>query len=363
MAAGRVAVAMSGGVDSSVAAALLVEQGREVVGLTMQIWPREAEDDIPPGLRGCCGLEAVESARRVARTLGIRHYVLSLRRTFGRLVIEPFCDEYQRGRTPNPCIRCNSLVKFGPLLRRAREIGAEKLATGHYARVSYDDQRGRWVLGRGVDRGKDQSYSLYALTQDQLARALFPLGEMRKSQTRQRAARLGLPTAERPESQEICFVSGRSYGDYLRQRRPEVVQPGPIVDGAGRQLGMHRGIAFHTVGQRQGLRVAAEVPLYVTAIDAERNRLIVGREEEGKSRGLVMGEVNYVSVGSLPKDGKRLKAKIRSGAAMATCTATPDGDGVGLEFARRQRAVAPGQAAVCYEGDMVALGGTIESRF
>ncbi len=362
MGRGRVAVAMSGGVDSSVAAAVLVEQGCEVVGFTMQIWPRDTEADIPPGLRGCCGLDAVDSARRVARTLGIRHYVLELREPFEHFVVDPFCDEYAGGRTPNPCIRCNTLVKFGPLLQRAAEVDATKLATGHYARVGYDETRERWVLRRGVDTEKDQSYSLYGLSQEQLARAAFPLGGTTKDQVRERARRLGLPAAERPESQEICFVSEGSYAEYLRRRRPEVAQPGPIVDREGRQLGRHRGIAFYTIGQRQGLRVSRREPVYVVEIDAAGNRLIVGGERELESPGLLMREVNYVAVADLPKGGSPMKAKIRSGAQLVECTARAEDGGVEIEFAEPQRAVAPGQAAVCYEGDAVALGGVIESR-
>jgi len=359
---GRVAVAMSGGVDSSVAAAMLVEQGYEVVGFTMQIWPRDTEADIPPGLHGCCGLDAVDSARRVARTLGIAHYVIELREPFERFVVDPFCDEYAGGRTPNPCIRCNTFVKFGPLLQRAAEVDAGKLATGHYARVGYDEARERWVLRRGVDAEKDQSYSLYGLSQEQLARAAFPLGGTAKSQVRERARRLGLPAAERPESQEICFVSERSYADYLRRRRPELARPGAIVDREGRELGRHQGVAFYTIGQRQGLRVSREEPLYVIGIDVAGNRLIVGGEQELESPGLLMGQVNYVSVAGLPKDGSPMEAKIRSGARPVACTAWAEDGGVRLEFARPQRAIAPGQAAVCYEGDAVALGGVIESQ-
>ena len=355
----RVAVAMSGGVDSSVAAAMLVAQGCDVVGLTMQIWPREPSEEIPPGLRGCCGLDALDSARRVARALGIRHYVLDLRADFERLVIAPFCDEYAIGRTPNPCLRCNTHVKFGALLRRAEEIGAGRLATGHYARVCYDEARGRWLLLRGVDKAKDQSYSLYGLRQEQLARALFPLGEIAKSQTRAQAAQLGLSVAEEPDSQEICFTSGDSYEEYLRRRRPEVVRPGPIVDRQGRQLGRHRGIAFYTIGQRQGLRVATGKPLYVLGIDAHGNRLIVGYEEETTRRGLVMRDVNHVSLDRLPSNGRRLRAKVRSAAPLAACIARPVADAVELQFARPQRAIAPGQAAVCYEQESVAFGGTI----
>jgi len=359
----RVAVAMSGGVDSSLAAALLLQQGFEVVGLTMQLWPREREEDMPPAMRGCCGLDAIDSARRVARHLGIRHYVSNLREPFERFVIDPFCDEYAEGRTPNPCIRCNTFVKFGPLLHRAREIGCGKLATGHYARVLHDDHGDRWKLLRGADQTKDQSYSLYGLRQDQLSHALFPLGDLTKAETRRKAAELGLPAAERAESQEICFITGEDYRRYLERRRPEVLIPGPIVDMAGRQIGRHRGIAFYTIGQRQGLGVAAGKPLYVLGIDAAANRLIVGERDEAEFRGLVMREVNHVSAAGLPETGMKMAVQIRSTARPVACHARLEGERVVVEFAKPERAVAPGQAAVCYDGDAVALGGVIESGF
>lgn len=359
----RIAVAMSGGVDSSIAAALLLEQGYEVVGLTMQIWPREAPEEVPPELRGCCGLDAVDSARRVASTLGMRHYVLNMREPFERLVIDPFCDAYARGLTPNPCIRCNTFVKFGPLLDRAREIDASHLATGHYARVDYDESRHRWRLLRAVDDTKGQSYSLYGLTQEQLSFALFPLGALRKEDVRSRASQLGLASAERPESQEICFLWGESYRDYLARHRPEVVQPGPIVDGSGRQVGRHRGVAFYTIGQRQGLGVAMGEPVYVIGIEVEANRLIVGKEEEAQARNLTMSEVNYVSLASLPPDGVELSAKIRSAGLPMPCLANATDEGVRLEFAEPQWAISPGQSAVCYDGEAVALGGIIESGY
>jgi tRNA-specific 2-thiouridylase len=352
---------MSGGVDSSLAAALLVEQGFEVVGLTMQLWPREQEEDTPLAMRGCCGLDAIDSARRVARHLGIRHYVLNLREPFERFVIEPFCDEYAHGRTPNPCIRCNTFVKFGPLLHRAREIGCGKLATGHYARVLRDDRARRWKLLCGIDQTKDQSYSLYGLTQEQLSFALFPLGDLTKEDTRRRAAELGLPTAERAESQEICFITGESYREYLLLRRPEVATPGPIVDTEGREIGRHRGVAFYTIGQRQGLGLARRKPLYVVAIDVERNQLVVGDMKEAQANGLVMREVNYLSIAAVPEEGLRLAARIRSGSPLADCAARPAGDRVRLDFDRPEWAVSPGQAAVCYDGEAVALGGVIES--
>jgi len=351
---------MSGGVDSSVAAALLVEQGHEVVGLTMQVWPRELDQSCP-GLRMCCGLDAVDDARRVARALGIRHYLLNLRDAFTRLVVDPFCDEYARGRTPNPCIRCNTHVKFGPLLQRAREIGATHLATGHYAKVGYDETRRRWVIWRALDSAKDQSYALYGLRQRQLASARFPLGELRKAGTRAVAAQLGLPVAEKPDSQQICFIPSGTYGEYVARQRPEAARPGPIVDREGRQLGRHRGIVFYTIGQRQGLRLARGKPLYVVGIDAEQNRITVGSEDDLKARGLLMGDVNWVACEGALAPGAKLTAKIRYGVRPAACRAWRQDGGVRLAFARRQRAIALGQAAVCYDGEAVAFGGVIQA--
>jgi len=353
----RVAIAMSGGVDSSVAAAVLLEQGYEVVGLTMQLWPREAE--ACPGTRGCCGWEAVEEARRVAQTLGIRHYVLDLREAFQRRVIDPFCDSYVRGLTPNPCILCNTHVKYGELLRRAEQIGAPRLATGHYSRLQRDEKTGRWALLRAVDETKDQSYALYDLSQEQLSSALFPLGEMTKAETRLKAAALDLPVAGKPESQQICFVSEGSYGEYVARLRPGTARPGPIVDREGRQIGRHRGIPYYTIGQRQGLRIARERPWYVIAIDAETNRLVVGEEEDLMARGLMMQQVSYVAWAGLPSEGAEVAVKIRYAGSPAPCRAFAEGEGVRLEAAQPLRAVTPGQAAVCYYGETVVFGGVI----
>jgi len=346
----RVAVAMSGGVDSSLAAAILLEEGCQVIGITMRIVPEEKTGD-----------GVVAAARQVARELGIRHHVVDLRSLFQRRVIDPFCREYAAGRTPNPCLACNLHVKFGALLSRSRRLGAARLATGHYARVEFDEARGRWVLRRAADRAKDQSYSLYPLRQDQLARALFPLGDITKSRARARAAALGLSAAERPESQQICFLPEESYGQFVSRRRPDVSRPGAIVDRSGRVLGRHRGIVFYTVGQRHGLRVASERARYVLAIDAVENRVVVGGEDEVMARELVMRDINYLAIPFLPEAGGGFAAKIRSTARPAACRAQPEGRRVRLRFARAQRAITPGQGAVCYQGEAVAFGGIIDT--
>jgi len=352
MSRGRVAVAMSGGVDSSVVAALLVEQGYDVVGVTMRI----SKDDAEP--------EYVRAAVAVAESLGIAHHVFDLSDPFERLVISPFCEDYLRGRTPNPCIGCNAFVKFGELMSRSLALGAERLATGHYARVVHDEGAGRWKLLMGIDRGKDQSYTLYRLTQEQLSRAVFPLGEMTKDEVRLQAERHSVSAPSRPESQDICFLKGESYREYLCRRFSDVARAGPIVDRQGRQIGRHRGIAFYTIGQRQGLSVACGRPLYVVAIDVEGNRLIVGEEDEAQFGRLVMGDVNYGSLVDLPGGGMPLHAKIRSQGELAACIARPSTGGrVRLEFEQGQWGVSPGQAAVCYEGEAVAVGGTIEEAF
>ncbi|MDR5684258.1 MAG: tRNA 2-thiouridine(34) synthase MnmA, partial [Armatimonadota bacterium] len=274
----RVAVAMSGGVDSSVAAALMVEAGHEVVGLTMNLWPTWVPHDEDGASALCCGVGAVEDARGVARRLGIRHYVLNMREAFEDAVIAPFADEYARGRTPNPCVSCNRAIKFALLLEKVSSLGMDYLATGHYARIRRDGDRA--VLLRGRDRRKDQSYVLYALTQPQLRRLLLPVGELTKEQTRSIARRWNLEVADKPDSQEICFVPRGHYSDVIGRFRPEALRPGPIVATEGRRLGTHQGIGRYTVGQRRGLGVATGKPLYVVAIDPESNTVIVGSEDE-----------------------------------------------------------------------------------
>jgi tRNA-specific 2-thiouridylase len=349
---------MSGGVDSSVAAALLLEQGYEVIGATMQVWPKEPPED---GARTCCSLEAVEEARRVARILGIRHYLLNFREAFQRQVIDHFAASYARGETPNPCLRCNRHLKFGALLRRALEIDAPWVATGHYARLHREGGSGRWIIRRAIDAARDQSYTLYGLDQRQLAHALFPLGEMTKAEVRTLAARLGLPVANRPDSQEICFVPHGDYARYLRETRPDLLHPGPVLDLDSEEvIGTHPGIAFYTIGQRRGLGGGRGHRSFVARISPEANALFVGREAALWSRRLVARDLVWGATPALPAEGGWFHAQIRRQALPALARARPLGEGrAQLEFARPQRAITPGQAVVCYQGEEVAFGGRI----
>jgi tRNA-uridine 2-sulfurtransferase len=357
----KVIAAMSGGVDSSVAAALLVEQGYEVVGVTLNVWPRLPGEDVIERPNACCSLSAAEDARHVAEKLGIPHYVLNFRDIFAQTVISDFVNEYRHGRTPNPCLRCNELVKFEALRRRVEGLEADYVATGHYVRLEYNSARRRYLLRKAVDRNKDQSYFLYVLTQEQLAHALFPLAELTKDQTRAVARQLGLPVASKPESQEICFVPDNNYGGFLEERVPGIATPGPIIDKEGRVLGEHRGIIFYTIGQRRGLGLAAPRPLYVIAIDPDRNAVVVGEESDLYVEALVAHEVNLVAVEALtePLD---VTAKIRYRAAEVGASLTPLPEGrLQVSFQRPQKGVAPGQAVVFYDGDVVVGGGTILS--
>jgi tRNA-specific 2-thiouridylase len=356
----RVIAAMSGGVDSSVAAALLQEQGHDVIGITLNVWPETANEVVRPDV--CCSLSSVSDARRVAARIGIPHYTLNFRALFARTVIADFQQEYLRGRTPNPCVRCNQFIKFTALGQKARELGAEAVATGHYVRREQDPASGRYLLRRSADRSKDQSYVLYVLTQDELARSLFPLGGYTKEQVRGMAAERGLITADKPDSQEICFVTNGSYGDYLAGELEGSERSGPIVSLAGDVLGEHRGIYRYTIGQRKGLGLNVGRPLFVVAIDPDSNTITVGEEADLFQRELVAEEPAFVSIPAL--DGpQRVLAKVRYRMAEAPATISPaEGGSVRVVFDQPQRAITPGQAVVFYdasEPDLLVGGATV----
>ena len=355
----RVVVGMSGGVDSSVAAALLVEQGHDVVGVTLRVWPWREPDGAERRFGSCCSPEAVGDARSVAQRLGIPYYLLNTEREFAETVIDGFVGEYAAGRTPVPCVACNRDVKFGSLLGRARAWGAAAVATGHYARITRDEATGRHLLWRGADPRKDQSDFLWPLSQEQLAAARFPVGDLTKDEVRERARALGLATAEKPESQEICFVPDDDYRAFVRARAPEAFRPGPIVDTAGRVLGEHRGLAGYTIGQRRGLGVSGPRPLYVTALDPERNALVVGPAGAVEVERIWAEQVNLIALEALSRP-IRVAARIRHGHVPAPATVEPAGPGrVSVRFDDAQRAPAPGQSVVFYEGDLVVGGGVI----
>ncbi|MFA5113782.1 MAG: tRNA 2-thiouridine(34) synthase MnmA [Candidatus Margulisiibacteriota bacterium] len=340
----KVLVAMSGGVDSSVAAALLQEQGYDLVGATMSLYcgSKAAES-------GCCSLNAARDAKLIADRLGFPHYTVNFKDDFQRLVIDDFINEYRQGRTPNPCIRCNQFIKFDLLLRKASELGAEFIATGHYARIA-----GNKLL-KGKDAKKDQSYVLYRLTQEQLARIIFPLGEMTKAEVRRKAKSLGLEVADKPESQEICFVADDDYGRFIRERAPELVKPGEIIDRAGNVVGRHEGIAFYTIGQRKGLGHHRGAPKYVVGLDRERNAVIIGDDPETLRSELQARDLSFVA-GHGPGGPLAVTAKIRYNSPEAAANLSPDGK---VLFQKPQRAVTPGQSVVFYQGEEVIGGGII----
>lgn len=347
---------MSGGVDSSVAAALLQKQGYEVIGLTMQLWPRETLAD---GESSCCGIGAIEDAKRVAAKLGIPHYVINCRALFEQKVIRDFCRSYKKGQTPNPCIRCNQLIKFEYLLRQARKLGATYLATGHYAKIKRDRKNNVYHLVKAKDPGKDQSYFLYTLTQGQLKYILFPLGNHTKTEVRALAQKIGLPTAHRLESQEICFIPDNDYRRFLKSRMQTDGKPGQITNISGKVLGTHQGIEFYTIGQRKGLGIAAPHPLYVRAINKKKNVLVVAPEREIYQKRLIADKIILATLKKFTAPIK-VKAKIRSAHKEAQCIITPLGkDKVKVEFTARQWAITPGQAVVFYQGSKILGGGKI----
>ena len=348
----RVVVAMSGGVDSSVAAALLKEQGYEVIGLTMCFNLAEKNGKKP----SCCGLTGIEDARRVCQKLGIRHYVVNLNKDFLRQVIQNFSQEYLNGRTPNPCVRCNQFIKFGILLKKAINLGMQYLATGHYAGIQKTPQG--YLLKKAKDLKKDQSYFLYRLTQGQLKHVLFPLGDFTKPKVRQLAYDFGLKVAEKQESQEICFLPDGKYGDFISASRQGSAKPGNFVDKDGNILGLHRGIAFYTIGQRHGLGIAAKHPLYVTQINAKDNQVSIGRRKEAYKSEFIIKNVHFL--GKPPKKKIEIKVRIRYNHKESPATVYPGKTELKVIFKQPQFAITPGQSAVFYDKNTVLGGGIIE---
>jgi tRNA-specific 2-thiouridylase len=364
-----IAVAMSGGVDSSTVAALLVRQGHKIVGMTMQLWNQRRLPELAPETSGhgrCCSLDDVYDARRVAEQVGIPYYVVNFEKQFEEQVVQPFVDEYLAGRTPIPCTLCNNYIKFDRFLEMADAVGAHHIATGHYARVQFDEASGRYQLLRARDGGKDQTYFLFGLTQKQLARTMFPLGDMVKPEVRKLAGEMDLAVASKGDSQEICFVPNGDYAAfmsaYLKDKgiEPQATR-GEIVTTDGRTLGKHEGIHHFTVGQRKGLGISSPEPLYVISTDPQTQRVVVGGGDDLLCRKFVARQVNWISIGPITEPVPA-QVKIRNRHAGAAATLHPTGDPTAVEvvFDEPQRAVTPGQGAVFYDGDLVLGGGWIE---
>lgn len=358
-----VVVAMSGGVDSSVAAALLHEHGYRVIGITLNLWDYHTGGGNVNFESGCCSIDTMADARAVCHKLGVPHYVSDFREIFERSVQSNFVSEYLSGRTPNPCVRCNTFIKWGAMLQQAEDLGADFLATGHYGRVALNPISGRWELRRAVDLSKDQSYALWGVRQVALARTLFPLGELTKPEVRELARNLGLKTAEKKESQEICFIPDNDYRRYLRERAPEQVAAyahGEFVDSAGAVLGEHQGVPFYTVGQRKGLGLAVGRPIFITQINPDTNTITLGEEDELLRTEFMTSSVNWIAE-HRPVDGRALTCKIRyrdAGAEARLYDAQEHT--VRVQFSEAQRAITPGQSAVFYDGEVVIGGGVID---
>jgi tRNA-specific 2-thiouridylase len=358
-------IAMSGGVDSAVAAALMLEQGYDCIGVTLKLYDREngegdaARSSAKTRPRGCCSLADVNDARQAAYRLGMPHYVLNFTEAFRDEVIRRFVETYEAGATPNPCIDCNRYIKFERLLYRAGQLDFDLLVTGHYARIEQDKGSGRFLLKKAADLKKDQSYVLYCLSQEQLGKTRFPLGNLTKGRVREIAAELGFANAEKPDSQDICFVPGGDYGGFMERRAGKPYPEGDILDKSGKILGKHRGIVRYTIGQRRGLGLAMNGPAYVTAKDRAANTLTLGSEADLYSKTLIAGNINLIALPRLERPVRvRVKTRYLQAEQQATAEQTGE-DEIRVEFDEAQRAITPGQAAVMYDGDTVLGGGTI----
>ncbi len=361
----RVVVAMSGGVDSSVAAAILADQGYDLIGITIKTYKYEDVGGNVGSESTCCSLDGINDARAVAAQLGFPHYVLDFSEKFGIEVIDNFIDEYLHGRTPNPCVICNRKIKWEELIAKADALGADYIATGHYARIGFNEHNGRYYVARGRDASKDQSYALWGLSQDSLRKTLFPLAGLAKAEARALGEKYGLPNMQKPESFEICFIADNNYERFLKERVPDLaaaVEGGEIVYD-GQVVGRHRGFPFYTIGQRKGIGLARPEPLYVTEIDHRNNRIVVGKEEKLYHRGLLATNVNMQKYADC-KSPLRVEAKIRykDSGGMATIEETADGV-VSVVFDEKRRAITPGQSVVFYEGEDIVGGGVIDSIF
>lgn len=353
----KIVVAMSGGVDSSLAAAILKKEGHDVIGVTFRMWPKE-ECGGAAG-RACCSLEAVTRARAVAGELKIPYYVVDFSAEFKKEVIDYFCSQYLKGLTPNPCVICNERIKFGKLLEKARSLGASHIATGHYADVRPDKKLGRYILREGKNSAGEQSYFLFSLSQEQLGRAIFPLGGFTKSRTRALAKKMGVKSYDTVSSQDVCFTQGADYAEYIQKKTGVRMSPGEIVDASGKVLGRHKGIPHYTIGQRRGLGIAAARPLYVTGLDLANNRVVVGEKEGVLKKSLIADKTNWIAVKMIKRPVK-VHAKIRYNHKKARAKVTDIGGGaVRVDFDSPQESPAPGQAVVFYDKGIVLGGGWI----
>lgn len=355
----KVVLGMSGGVDSSVAAYVLQQQGYEVIGLTMNIVP---DDEICGGKEDDSVSSIVNDAKKVAKDLGIPHYVMDFKEVFERKVIDYFIGEYIEGKTPNPCVICNKHIKFGELLKKAKELGADYVATGHYATIEKDEKTGRYILKRSKDRQKDQTYFLYGMDQYQLSHTLMPLGKYTKEKVREIAEEINLDIHNKPDSEEICFIPDDNHGEFIKSRVGNQVKPGNFIDKEGNVLGTHKGIVYYTIGQRKGLGIALGKRVFVQEINPEKNEIVLGDEKDLFKKKLYADELNIIAYDKLP-DSLEVKAKIRYSIGEYKAIVKPEGPGVIVEFEEAQRAITKGQSVVFYDNDLVIGGGIIKKIY